>query len=150
MPYGAEQTEEEKDCPRGAWIELLTIGLLCRGAFHPASGRFKASVDSRRRGITASPYIYVYHAYTHAASKYNNITGCALSERKRERERALAPMRDQSYLAEKGAYPSAVGAETIQRLFIGLERVPCCLHVVGNVGRKQPRDNCMSLSRVFR
>lgn len=28
---------EEKDCPSGAWIELLTIGLLCRGAFQPAA-----------------------------------------------------------------------------------------------------------------
>lgn len=54
---------EEKDCPRGAWIELLTIGLLCRGAFQPAAGRFKASVDSRR-GIADA---------THT-SEYNNIT----------------------------------------------------------------------------
>lgn len=92
----------------------------------------------------------MYITHTPTTSKYNNITESARYLKERERERALAPMRDQSYLAEKGAYPSAVGAETIQRLFIGLERVPCRLHVVGNVGRKQARDNCMSLSRVFR
>lgn len=103
--------EEEKDCPRGAWIELLTIGLLCRGAFQPGSGRFKASVDSRRRGIAA---IYIY-TYTH---RNIIILPGARYLKERERERALAPMRDQSYLAEKGIYPSMVGAETIQRLFI--------------------------------
>lgn len=121
---------EAKDCPRGAWIELLTMGLLCRGAFQP--GRFKASVDSRRRRI----YIYVY------ISKCNNITGRVIFERVRSLARARThderPMRDQSYRAEKGAYPSLAGAETIQRLFIGPERARARLPAfAGNVGRKR-------------
>lgn len=57
FPRRQADEREEKDCPRGAWIELLTIGLLCRGAaFQPAAGRFKASVDSRR-GIADATHI---------------------------------------------------------------------------------------------
>lgn len=62
------------------------------------------SVDSRRRGITAAVYIYIYIYML----EYN-ITGHVLSVRERALARTHArerPMRDQSYLAEKGAYPS--------------------------------------------
>jgi len=85
---------EEKDCPRGARIELLTIGLLCpRGAFQAAIQRRLSIV------VVESP-----RRRRRRASEYNNISerASALSEGEDARVHAR-PMRDQSYLGEKGA-----------------------------------------------
>jgi len=87
---------EEKDCPRGARIELLTIGLLCpRGAFQAAIQRRLSIVV-----VAESPR----RRRRRRASEYNNISGRAnaLSEGENARVHAR-PMRDQSYLGEKGA-----------------------------------------------
>jgi len=56
-------------------------------------------------------------------------------------------MRDQSYLAEKGAYPW----RPKRRLFsayLSVRNVCALLRVAGNVERKRPRDNRASLLRL--
>lgn len=137
-----EQTEEEKDCSSGAWIELLTIGLLCRGAFQPCS-RFKASVDSRLVVKSPCRHIYTYH--------HRNIIilpgARYLKEGEREGESSHRCMIN--HISRRKAPILRRSERTLfSRLFIGLERVRCCLYIAGNIGRKQPRDNRVSLSRV--
>jgi len=118
---------EEKDCPRGARIELLTIGLLCpRGAFQAAIQR-RLSIVVAAESPQRRP---------RRASEYNNISGraSALSEGENARVHAR-PMRDQSYLGEKGA--PILRRRLFSALIYRSAERGC---VAGNVERKRERE----------